>query len=224
VLFFEELVSYFNEFDLIFLDTNISDGVIKSIADNAKAPIFADPISCTKSLRLLPAIDKIHTIAPNLMETATMCGIDPGEANEKLYDTAKSKVYFSKAGSSNEHARRDYGDQKLNLSYLDNMADILLEKGLKRLIITLGDNGIYLCDSNKRRHLKAFKADVINTSGCGDAFISGYTSGFVRGTTGTISAVMGLAAAAFTAECPYPIYSELSYEGINERKNNYDGY
>lgn len=59
---------------LIVLDTNLSEEVIIEICAMAKAPIFVDPVSSTKALKLKPVLSKIHTLKPNRLEAEVLSG------------------------------------------------------------------------------------------------------------------------------------------------------
>ena len=52
-------------------------------------------------------------------------------------------------------------------------ADILINKGIKKIIITLGDKGLFYSDGKEEIYLKAKSVKVIDTTGAGDAFNGG---------------------------------------------------
>jgi ribokinase len=49
--------------------------------------------------------------------------------------------------------------------------------GLKQIVITLGENGVYIADGDKRHTLPAFKVPVVETPGAGDCFTAGLAFG-----------------------------------------------
>jgi ribokinase len=49
-------------------------------------------------------------------------------------------------------------------------ANVLLEKGVKLVIITLAEKGVLIADTNSVQHLPAFDVGVIDTTAAGDAF------------------------------------------------------
>lgn len=67
----------------------------------------------------------------------------------------------------------DYGDLKKTTSYLHR-------KGVKRVFITLGENGVFYSDSNIMGHKKAPKIKVINATGAGDAFVAALAYGYMN--------------------------------------------
>ena len=50
----------------------------------------------------------------------------------------------------------------------------LLEAGIKRVIITLGESGSLLAGSDGMEHVPPFKVDAVDTTGAGDAFIGSF--------------------------------------------------
>ena len=52
-------------------------------------------------------------------------------------------------------------------------AQVLLAKGVKTVIITLGANGALIVQPNDTIHVDSFKVDAFDTSGAGDAFMGG---------------------------------------------------
>lgn len=79
----------------------------------------------------------------------------------------------------NEHelgrmAKMEISDDK---SILD-ASKILLEKGIEKIIVTLGSRGALYIDSNTNKFFDAYKVDVVDTTGAGDSFIGGFTASY----------------------------------------------
>jgi ribokinase len=51
---------------------------------------------------------------------------------------------------------------------------VLLERGLRRVIITLGGNGALLAGPGKMEHLPVYPVKPVDTTGAGDAFIGNF--------------------------------------------------
>ncbi|TDQ57589.1 ribokinase [Mesocricetibacter intestinalis] len=59
-------------------------------------------------------------------------------------------------------------------------ADTLLAKGLKNLIVTLGDKGAVWLRGNEITHIEPYRVNAIDTSGAGDAFIGCFAHYYVQ--------------------------------------------
>lgn len=70
-----------------------------------------------------------------------------------------------------------------NLEDCKNVAKILLEKGVKVVIITLGKEGSVLINKDKILFEKSIPITPVDTTGAGDAFIGAYVSGLSSNTT-----------------------------------------
>ena len=79
-------------------------------------------------------------------------------------------------------------------------AQIFIERGVKTAVITLGENGVYVQNSNLRQHIPAFNMGnkVIETTGAGDAFNGGFAYALAEGITLTEAVRYGSATAAIS--------------------------
>ena len=66
---------------------------------------------------------------------------------------------------------------------------ILCDRGAKTAIITLGENGIYIHNADISQHVPVIPADVVETTGAGDAFVGGFSTAIAEGKD-ILSAVM----------------------------------
>lgn len=79
-------------------------------------------------------------------------------------------------------------------------ADALLGTGLQRVFISLGAHGVLAAEGAQRLLLPCMPGPVVNTTGCGDAFMAALVWAYLRGENLESSARAGLAAAAIAAE------------------------
>jgi len=67
------------------------------------------------------------------------------------------------------------GMETNTLQDIKRASGIVLEMGVKNLVITLGGNGVLVKNSEFERHIKAEKVKVLNTVGGGDIFAGAFT-------------------------------------------------
>ena len=97
-------------------------------------------------------------------------------------------------------------------------ADALLATGLHRVFISLGGDGVFAADrSGERVHLPVLPAEMVNTTGCGDAFMAAITWAYLAGTDLTGTAKAGLAASAIAMEGAETINPAMSAEALKLR-------
>ena len=72
----EAVIDEINSADACIIEANLGIDVIDYIGEHVKVPIFADPVSVTKSEKLKGILKNIFAIKPNGAEAASMTGID----------------------------------------------------------------------------------------------------------------------------------------------------
>ena len=167
---------------VVVLDTNIPPESIAWLAENCPAPLFADPVSTAKAVKLKPVLGRLHTLKPNRMEAELLSGV-------AITDEPS----------------------------LHRAADALLETGLRRVFLSLGSDGVLAADHSGRIHLPCLPAEMVNTTGCGDAFMAAIAWAYLQGTDLEGTARAGLAASAIAMEGAETINPELSAGRLRQR-------
>jgi sugar/nucleoside kinase (ribokinase family) len=83
---------------------------------------------------------------------------------------------------------------------LDEGCRRLLEAGVGVLAITRGADGALVVSDEATQRVPAFAVDVVDTTGCGDAFSAGFVCGIHAGRAPREAAVLGNAVAALVAQ------------------------
>ncbi|MCI9114718.1 MAG: winged helix-turn-helix transcriptional regulator [Oscillibacter sp.] len=170
---------------VVVIDTNIPEESIAWLAENCAAPLFADPVSTAKAVKLKPVLGKLHTLKPNRLEAELLSGVPiTGEAS------------------------------------LNKAADALLETGLRRVFISLGAEGVFAADHSGRVQLPCLPAELVNATGCGDAFMAAIAWAYLRGTDLADTARAGLAASSIAMESRETINPAMSEEALESRLIN----
>ena len=103
---------------VIVTDTNIPAQSIKWLCENVKVPLFADPVSTAKAVKLKPVLGKLHTLKPNRMEAELLSGVSITDdaslerAAKALLDTGLRRVFIS-LGSDGVYAADHAGALRL---------------------------------------------------------------------------------------------------------------
>ncbi|MDE6281755.1 MAG: bifunctional hydroxymethylpyrimidine kinase/phosphomethylpyrimidine kinase, partial [Oscillospiraceae bacterium] len=100
---------------------------------------------------------------------------------------------------------------------LNRAADALLDTGLRRVFISLGGDGVLAADHSGRVRLPCMEGNMVNTTGCGDAFMAALAWAYLEGTALEDTARAGSAAAAIAMESGETINDAMSAEALTER-------
>ena len=86
-----------------------------------------------------------------------------------------------------------------------------------KLLLTLGTDGVLAADHERKIHLHNLPARMVNTTGCGDAFMAAVARAFLDGADLETAAKRGLAASAIAMESADTINPAMSLTAVAER-------
>ncbi len=100
---------------------------------------------------------------------------------------------------------------------VETAAKVLLDTGLRRVFISLGVDGCYGATHTEQAWMPNFSTNIVNSTGCGDAFMAALVWAYLEGTDlkGTMSA--GLAAASIAIETQETINPSMSATLLKSR-------
>jgi sugar/nucleoside kinase (ribokinase family) len=93
-------------------------------------------------------------------------------------------------------------EQVVGFTGADDLVDAcgaLIERGVGCVAATCGADGVMLVDAERAERVPAFAVEVVDTTGCGDAFSAGFLRGLALGRGRDAAARLGCAAAALVA-------------------------
>ena len=100
-------------------------------------------------------------------ESGCITILNPAPASEISKDYYSNIDYFT----PNETEAEFYTGVKIsNQQDAKKAADKLINLGIKKIIITLGEKGLFYSDGKEEIYLKASNVKAIDTTGAGDAF------------------------------------------------------
>ena len=77
---------------------------------------------------------------------------------------------------------------------------VLVSRGVGCVVATRGADGVVIVDEHQSESVPAFEVQVVDTTGCGDAFSAGFLRGLSLGRSRPEAATLGCAAAAMVAQ------------------------
>jgi sugar/nucleoside kinase (ribokinase family) len=110
-------------------------------------------------------------------------------------------------------------EQVLGLSGEDDLAAgcrALVRRGVGCVVATQGAEGAIMVDEEGSESVPAFEVDVVDTTGCGDAFSAGFLRGLSLGRSRRDAAVLGCAAAALVAQGLGSDYGDFDLAAVDE--------
>ena len=93
-------------------------------------------------------------------------------------------------------------------------ANVFHEMGVRNVFISLGGRGVYFDDGGDRGILPIFAGNIINTNGCGDAFLAAAADGYLMGLSVRDIARRGLAASSLCAQSESAVTPHMSTEAL----------
>ncbi len=79
-------------------------------------------------------------------------------------------------------------------------ARILLDKGIKEIIVTLGSRGVLYINKDRHKFYRSYKVKALDTTAAGDSFIGGFVSSFIENGDMEKSIDRGQRAASLTVQ------------------------
>lgn len=98
---------------------------------------------------------------------------------------------------------------------LEKTAEKLYALGVRNVFISLGARGVHVYDGTTHFSVPCFPGTVVNTTGCGDAFLACAGDALLAGLPAVDAARFGQAASALCAGTPLAVSPELSREHLN---------
>ena len=144
---------------IVLLDTNLPEEIISFILDRfaGTGPLFfLDPVSARKAPKAASRIGSFDTIKMGRMEASVLSGVEIPKAPEA-------------------------GIGGTLMEKLKEAARVFIGKGVRRVFITLGKEGVFTASAVKSFFTPVQYVQPYNTSGGGDAFMAGIVYGTLQG-------------------------------------------
>ncbi|MGK9172370.1 pseudouridine kinase [Yokenella regensburgei] len=179
--FLAKHIDFIRDAAVIVVDCNISEDALSWLLTHAgNTPIFVDPVSAWKCVKIRNWLPQIHTLKPNRVEAETLSG---------LALTGRDDV--------------------------SNVARWFHERGLKRLVLSMGGDGVYYSElGGESGWSLPFKTQIINVTGAGDAMMAGLAACWVEGFSFSDSVHFAQGCSSMALACEYTNNPDLSFSNV----------
>jgi len=90
------LMEQINAADAVVVDANLERDTIEFICNNCTVPIYSDPVSTIKAIKLQGLTDRLYCLKPNAIEAERLSGeAEPGAAAAALVKQGVGRVFVS---------------------------------------------------------------------------------------------------------------------------------
>ena len=154
-------------------------------------------------------------------ETAAEAGVplfvDPISA-AKASKVSSILSYITVIKPNKQEAQVLYGRPLLTMNNAEDAALFLLEEGVKEVYLTLGKNGVVAGMAGQPLlSLPGYARHLVNTSGCGDAFLAAVLHAYLQGQDLEGKARAGVAASSISMETKSAVNPALTAKGLEDR-------
>lgn len=109
------------------------------------------------------------------------------------------------------------GIKIINSMDLKKSAEYFVKQGVKRVFITLGENGVYYFDGAVEKYIKAPNIEIINATGAGDAFMAAIAYAHLNNLDIENTLKFAITTSILTLENEYTINPNISVKSIIKR-------
>lgn len=103
---------------------------------------------------------------------------------------------------------------------VEKAAEVLIEKGLHRVFISMGSKGVFASTAKEKVWHGIIPGKMANTTGCGDSFMAALVWAYLEGMNLEETAAAGLAAGSIAMESAETINPFMSAQALKERMKN----
>lgn len=172
------------EASLLIFDTNLSEEVISYLIQitSDQVEIMVEPVSVDKSHKLRLYLESIDYITPNISEAQVLLDLDSMAEQNLTTQLEKLRKRYRK------------------------------KEGLPVMIISCGKRGVFLLNEEDDIFIEAEeieKADIVETTGAGDALAAGIADGLARGEDIVDAVEFGIKAASLTIKSELTVNPDL---------------
>jgi sugar/nucleoside kinase (ribokinase family) len=206
--------AYIRASDVVLLDGDLSEAAIEAAARCAAAAprpplLWFEPVSAPKAARATAILSFLDYASPNMAELRAMAAAVALKHAQRGCAGPRSPPSSTTSAESILAAARP-------------LLQLVLEQGLKAIVLTLGSQGAALCTLSPDRravravHAPALPASVVNCSGAGDCLVAGFLHGLATGCAPAAALALGAAAAKRAVQAATNVPPNLSAADLEQ--------
>ena len=211
----EEVFEAVNNADILVLDANTSEDLLKKIVARTTVPIAFDAVSISKVARCRSILDRLFIFKPNIYEAEELLRTirmqDGAEGTDRECLEKNDENTAGVDGKSSDE-RAD----EVNGCVAEKYARELARLGVKNVMISMGADGVYYESGSTTGKVPSMVKTIVNTSGCGDAYLAGAVRGYLEGCDIEGMVRYGSAAAAVCAEYEETVTPNMGMEKVRK--------
>lgn len=169
---------------IIFIEENGEKSILQYLGANTNLS-FEEDLDENAKIVVITGLGLIPNIENNFEEITKSIK----KLNKTIVvDTSANTIDLLSKISSNAFENIDYflaNEREVmdltKMNDIESSAEYLLNLGCKNVIIKLGEKGAYFLNKEKQFYAPSVKTNVVDTTGAGDAFVSGLVYGLIHG-------------------------------------------
>lgn len=99
---------------------------------------------------------------------------------------------------------------------LERATEIIIEKGVKNLFVSLGSKGVYYTNGKEKGYVPIIENNIVSTTGAGDSFLAAVVWAYLKNYNIDKAAQIGIAASSITVKSKLTVSKDMSVENIKK--------
>ncbi len=173
---------------------------------------------------------RLAVLDTNISESALNSIVQSNPEQQFLLDTvssikslrAKNLLPYVTALKSNKYEAELLSGIKIATEKdLEKAGRIFLNKGIKKVFITLGKMGVYCLDQRMEKIIRPLAVNVVNSNGAGDAFAAGVVYGMINNQDVEQCTKLGIISSSYAITHHLPVNPEINEQKLQQYLANH---
>lgn len=173
----------------------------------------------------------------DIINNSKVCVLDTNIPTDSLFylmDNCKAPIFLDTVSNSKTEKIKDHihnihtlkpnimeaeilSNMKIsNHEDLERATEIIMEKGVKNLFVSLGSKGVYYTNGKEKGNIPIIENTIVSTTGAGDSFLAAVVWAYLNGLSIEKAAKIGIAASTITVKSKLTVSTDMSVENIEK--------